>query len=57
LSITSFYGSKCPTLVREPANPLPRTIEITAKHPTIASFIQLEGAAAFTLIYLKGKKD
>jgi hypothetical protein len=56
LSITCFYGSKCPTLVREQAHPLPRTIEVAAKYPTIASFIQLEGAAAFTLVYLEVKE-
>jgi hypothetical protein len=51
LSVTCFDFSIFPTLIRKPAHPPPRAIEIAAKYPTFASFIQHESAAAFTLFY------
>jgi hypothetical protein len=54
LSIACCDSSIFPTLIREPAHPLPKAIEIATKYPAFS--IQLEGAAAFTLIYLEGKE-
>jgi hypothetical protein len=41
-----------PTVIRQPAHPPPTAVCIAAQYPTIVSFIQLEGIAAFIFAYL-----
>jgi hypothetical protein len=56
LSVACFDFSIFPTLIRKPAHPPPRTVEIAAKYPTFASFIKHESAAVFTLFYCERKE-
>jgi hypothetical protein len=52
LSKARANDSIMPTLIWEPAHPPPKIVCIAAPYPTIVSFIQLEGATEFTLVYL-----
>jgi hypothetical protein len=51
LSKACTDGSILATFVREPAHPSPFSTVIAAKYPPFVSFIQLEGAATFRLVY------